>query len=269
MLPDDRGRGAHAHHDRRRPAQLPGVPGARRRRRRDRAHRAGRGRARPAGAGPARGDRRGRADRHLPLEPGGLDRDDPGGPGRARGARRAGGPTAWRSARSSAGGRSRGRPTASCAAPATPSARRPRWRASTPTWRATFVLDASDAAEAPAIEALGVRAGARRRPDARPPGARAAGGRGPRGARVSAPATWAVVPAKRLTGALRRLAPALARPLRRELQVAMLRDVFGACAAAPGLAGPAGRDLRPGRGGAGARARRRARSIPTTTRRAG
>jgi 2-phospho-L-lactate guanylyltransferase len=54
---------------------------------------------------------------------------------------------------------------------------------------------------------------------------------------VSAPATWAVVPVKRLDGALRRLAPALERPLRRELQVAMLRDVFGACAAAPGLAG--------------------------------
>ena len=43
---------------------------------------------------------------------------------------------------------------------------------------------------------------------------------------MSAPETWAVVPAKRLSGALRRLAPALARPLRRELQVAMLRDVF-------------------------------------------
>jgi 2-phospho-L-lactate/phosphoenolpyruvate guanylyltransferase len=53
---------------------------------------------------------------------------------------------------------------------------------------------------------------------------------------VSAPATWAVVPAKRLEGALRRLAP-LARPVRRELQVAMLRDVFGACAGASGLAG--------------------------------
>ena len=54
---------------------------------------------------------------------------------------------------------------------------------------------------------------------------------------MSAPETWAVVPAKRLSGALRRLAPALARPLRRELQVAMLRDVFSACAGAPGLAG--------------------------------
>jgi 2-phospho-L-lactate/phosphoenolpyruvate guanylyltransferase len=49
--------------------------------------------------------------------------------------------------------------------------------------------------------------------------------------------TWAVVPAKRLSGALRRLAPALPRPLRRELQVAMLEDVFSACAGAPGLAG--------------------------------
>jgi 2-phospho-L-lactate guanylyltransferase len=54
---------------------------------------------------------------------------------------------------------------------------------------------------------------------------------------VSAPTTWAVVPAKRLSGALRRLAPALGRPLRRELQVAMLEDVFSACARAPGLAG--------------------------------
>jgi 2-phospho-L-lactate/phosphoenolpyruvate guanylyltransferase len=54
---------------------------------------------------------------------------------------------------------------------------------------------------------------------------------------VSAPAAWALVPAKRLEGALRRLAPALERPLRRELQVAMLRDVFAACAGAPELAG--------------------------------
>lgn len=48
---------------------------------------------------------------------------------------------------------------------------------------------------------------------------------------------WALVPVKRLGGALRRLAPALAAPLRRELQVAMLRDVLAACAGAPGLAG--------------------------------
>ena len=54
---------------------------------------------------------------------------------------------------------------------------------------------------------------------------------------MSVPATWAVVPAKRLEGALRRLAPALGRPIRRELQVAMLRDVLGACAGASGLAG--------------------------------
>lgn len=54
---------------------------------------------------------------------------------------------------------------------------------------------------------------------------------------MSAPATWAVVPAKRLAGALRRLAPALGRPVRRELQVAMLHDVFSACAGAHGLAG--------------------------------
>jgi 2-phospho-L-lactate/phosphoenolpyruvate guanylyltransferase len=54
---------------------------------------------------------------------------------------------------------------------------------------------------------------------------------------VSAPETWAVVPAKRLAGALRRLAPALGRSVRRELQVAMLADVFAACAGARGLAG--------------------------------
>jgi 2-phospho-L-lactate guanylyltransferase len=46
-----------------------------------------------------------------------------------------------------------------------------------------------------------------------------------------------VVPAKRLDGALQRLAPALGRPVRRELQLAMLRDVFAACAGAGGLAG--------------------------------
>jgi 2-phospho-L-lactate/phosphoenolpyruvate guanylyltransferase len=54
---------------------------------------------------------------------------------------------------------------------------------------------------------------------------------------VSDAATWALVPVKHLDGALRRLAPILPRPVRRELQVAMLRDVFGACAGAPGLAG--------------------------------
>ena len=54
---------------------------------------------------------------------------------------------------------------------------------------------------------------------------------------MSAPATWAVVPVKRLGGALRRLAPTIERPLRRELQVAMLRDVLRACAGARGLEG--------------------------------
>lgn len=48
---------------------------------------------------------------------------------------------------------------------------------------------------------------------------------------------WAVVPVKPLRGALRRLASALEAPVRRELQVAMLTDVLGACAGAPGLAG--------------------------------
>jgi len=46
-----------------------------------------------------------------------------------------------------------------------------------------------------------------------------------------------VIPVKRLRGALRRLAPALEAPVRRELQMAMLTDVLSACAAAPGLAG--------------------------------
>lgn len=54
---------------------------------------------------------------------------------------------------------------------------------------------------------------------------------------MSAPATWAVIPVKRLRGALRRLAPALEAPLRRELQLAMLADVLGACAGAEELAG--------------------------------
>lgn len=48
---------------------------------------------------------------------------------------------------------------------------------------------------------------------------------------------WAVIPVKPLRGALRRLTSALEAPVRRELQVAMLTDVLGACAAAPALAG--------------------------------
>jgi 2-phospho-L-lactate guanylyltransferase len=48
---------------------------------------------------------------------------------------------------------------------------------------------------------------------------------------------WAVIPVKPLRGALRRLTPALEAPVRRELQVAMLTDVLGACAGARGLAG--------------------------------
>lgn len=48
---------------------------------------------------------------------------------------------------------------------------------------------------------------------------------------------WAVVPVKPLRGALRRLTTALEAPVRRELQVAMLTDVLGACASAPGLEG--------------------------------
>lgn len=48
---------------------------------------------------------------------------------------------------------------------------------------------------------------------------------------------WAVIPVKPLRGALRRLRAALPAPVRRELQVAMLTDVLGACAGARGLAG--------------------------------
>jgi 2-phospho-L-lactate guanylyltransferase len=48
---------------------------------------------------------------------------------------------------------------------------------------------------------------------------------------------WAVIPVKALRGALRRLTSALEAPVRRELQVAMLTDVLGACAGADGLAG--------------------------------
>lgn len=48
---------------------------------------------------------------------------------------------------------------------------------------------------------------------------------------------WAVVPVKPLRGALRRLTAALEAPVRRELQVAMLTDVLGACAGAPDLEG--------------------------------
>jgi 2-phospho-L-lactate guanylyltransferase len=48
---------------------------------------------------------------------------------------------------------------------------------------------------------------------------------------------WAVIPVKPLRGALRRLTTALEAPVRRELQVAMLTDVLGACAGAPGLEG--------------------------------
>lgn len=50
-------------------------------------------------------------------------------------------------------------------------------------------------------------------------------------------AVWAVIPVKPLRGALRRLTSALRAPTRRELQVAMLTDVLGACAGARGLAG--------------------------------
>ena len=48
---------------------------------------------------------------------------------------------------------------------------------------------------------------------------------------------WAVIPVKPLRGALRRLTPALDAPVRRQLQVAMLSDVLGACAGAADLAG--------------------------------
>ena len=48
---------------------------------------------------------------------------------------------------------------------------------------------------------------------------------------------WAVIPVKPLRGALRRLTSALDAPVRRQLQVAMLTDVLGACAGARDLAG--------------------------------
>ena len=48
---------------------------------------------------------------------------------------------------------------------------------------------------------------------------------------------WAVIPVKPLRGALRRLTAALEAPVRRELQVAMLTDVLGACAGARELDG--------------------------------
>jgi 2-phospho-L-lactate guanylyltransferase len=54
---------------------------------------------------------------------------------------------------------------------------------------------------------------------------------------VSGAGAVALIPVKRLRGALRRLAPALDAPVRRELQMAMLEDVLRACAAAPGLEG--------------------------------
>jgi 2-phospho-L-lactate guanylyltransferase len=54
---------------------------------------------------------------------------------------------------------------------------------------------------------------------------------------VTRSGTWALVPVKRLRGALRRLAGSLEAPLRRELQMAMLHDVLSALAGAPGLAG--------------------------------
>lgn len=54
---------------------------------------------------------------------------------------------------------------------------------------------------------------------------------------MSGGGVWAVIPVKPLRGALRRLRPALEAPVRRDLQVAMLTDVLGACAGARGLAG--------------------------------
>lgn len=48
---------------------------------------------------------------------------------------------------------------------------------------------------------------------------------------------WAVLPVKPLRGALRRLTPALEASARQALQVAMLRDVLGACAGTTRLTG--------------------------------
>ena len=79
-------------------------------------------------------------------------------------------------------------PTASSPAPATTSARRPRWPASTPTWRRPSCSTRATRARRPTIAALGRAPGADRRPDARPARPGAAGGDGARGARVSAAA---------------------------------------------------------------------------------
>ena len=268
---DDRRPGAHAHHHPGRGAQLPGVPGPRRGRRARSSGSSSRGSptARPA-AGRARGDRRGRADRDRPLEPGGLDRDHPGG---ARGARRAARPGAADCVAVSPDhrrrARSRARPTASWRAPATRSARPPRWRASTPTWPPPSCSTTRDEAEAPAIAALGVRPVLTDAlmPD-RPARARLAAD-GARGARVSAAAHRGGGAGEARCGwpcgGWRRCsAPAS----RRELQVAMLTDVLGACAGrARARRGPGG-DRRP-RSAAARAAARGARSSPTTTRRGG
>ena len=173
---DDRRPGAHAHHHRRRAARSfqeylvrDGAADEI-----ERIELVGR-RGRPAGPGLLEAIAAGRADRDLPLEPGGLDRDDPGG-ARACGPRSpAGAPTAWRSARSSAGARSRARPTASCAGAGYAECSATQMARIYADVAAIFVLDATDAAEAPAIAELGVAPVLDRRPHAdRPARARLA-----------------------------------------------------------------------------------------------
>ena len=222
-MPDDRRAGAHAASPPRRGAQLPGVPGQARRRRADRA--ASSSTASPAPVRRRACSRRSPTAERIVIVPSspvvsiGTILGVPGRAGRAGGAAR--GLRGRQPDHRRAPGRGPGRPLPG-AARATPSARPPRWRASTPTWPATFVLDARDEAEAAGDRGARRAAGAHRRPDARPAGARPAGRR--RRSRRSGERrrSWAVVPVKPLGGALRRLAAALDARVRRELQVAML-----------------------------------------------
>ena len=101
-----------------------------------------------------------RRHRHLPVEPDRLDRADPRRArhaGRHRRARGRGAPGRGVSAdHRRPGAQGPGRPDARVARPRVDRAR--RRAAATPTWSTSSSLDAVDAALAPAIEALGMRA---------------------------------------------------------------------------------------------------------------